>query len=375
MQTSVSQTRFSDRERIASWLSLLVGLVFLLILMGGTVRLTGSGLSIPEWPIINGSLLPPITEKGWQDVYETFHRDIRGLKAGQDGAWLTMSRFKREFAIEYTHRLLASVTGLIFLALCVQSFRLPSVRRRIGGQMASAAGLLLAQAVLGGIVVRTVGVGEDVKGWLVTTHLCTAFIFMSLLLWMAMRLLAGENPPTPVRTSIGRWAWSSLAVVFLQTATGGLVAGTKAWQVCSTFPKMADRWIPPAEALWLDQYTHGLWNLLENQVLLQFMHRTWALAVLVAVMGLILKALRAPLSFRARFAVRALASVLAFQVMLGILNILNQVPFLIGLAHLATGTFLFCLLVLITFEVHHSADLARWEEEGAIPAEEPALAS
>ena len=44
---------------VASWLGVLFVMLFALNTIGGWVRLSGSGVAIPQWPIINGSLLPP----------------------------------------------------------------------------------------------------------------------------------------------------------------------------------------------------------------------------------------------------------------------------------------------------------------------------
>ena len=66
-------------KKLGIWFIILSQLVVLLVIIGGTVRLSGSGLSIPEWPIINGSLLPPVTESQWEAVYITYHRMIEGV--------------------------------------------------------------------------------------------------------------------------------------------------------------------------------------------------------------------------------------------------------------------------------------------------------
>ena len=333
-------------RRIASWLVLLAMLVSVLILWGGIVRLSGSGLSIPEWPLINGSLLPPLTEQGWETVRQTYAERYPDVAAD-----LSVGDFERMFAIEYFHRFLAALVGIVFLAVLIRAKRTPTVWPVVRKTLWWAAGLLVAQAVLGGIVVKV-----DLKAMAVAGHLGLAFLFFGVLLWTAMRLLRPESSALIERGALRTIGWLATGAVFLQIVSGGLVAGTGAGLLLNTWPRMGSHWIPSSDLLWSDWFTPRIMNLFENQILIQFIHRWWALVAAGAVIYLVARTLSKPLTARGRIALRAVTTILVLQLLLGIGNLLMKVPFWMAFAHLATGLALYATLLVITHEVKYNAE-------------------
>ena len=123
-------------KKLGHWFLWVSIVVFLLVVIGGVVRLTGSGLSIPEWPIINGSLLPPITESDWEAVYKTYHRVIEGVEV--DSVYHTaypdiipLGKFKSMFALEYIHRSIAAVVGILYLIVLIKVIKNAGLRKRL----------------------------------------------------------------------------------------------------------------------------------------------------------------------------------------------------------------------------------------------------
>jgi cytochrome c oxidase assembly protein subunit 15 len=319
---------------------LLAALISILILWGGIVRLTGSGLSIPEWPLINGSLLPPFTEAGWQTVFDTYAQRYPDVAAN-----LTISRFESMFAVEYFHRFLAALVGVVFFAIIAVAVRNRHVWLQARKFLLWAAVLLVSQAVLGGIVVKL-----DLKALVVALHLGLAFFFYGLILYTSLKL-SGDHSRNP---NAGCLPWYATGAVYLQIMTGGLVAATGAGMVINTWPMMGAFWIPPWHLLWAD-WLPGLTNLYENQILVQFIHRWLAFIAAGFVIAMIARNIRKPVSPRGRIALRALASVLVLQLLLGIGNILMKAPFSMAFAHLAVGLVLFTVLVVASFELKHSS--------------------
>ncbi len=101
---------------VARWLLLCCGLVFAMVVLGGFTRLTGSGLSMVDWRPIMG-ILPPLGDAQWQRVFELYQQspEFQNVNSHMD-----VHAFKSIFWLEYLHRLLGRVIGIVFLrAVCI----------------------------------------------------------------------------------------------------------------------------------------------------------------------------------------------------------------------------------------------------------------
>jgi cytochrome c oxidase assembly protein subunit 15 len=143
----------------------------------------------------------------------------------------------------------------------------------------------------------------------------------------------------------------TLEECFAKLVTGGLVAGTGAGLLLNTWPRIGSWWVPPTHVLWSDWHSPMILNLVENQVLIQFIHRWWAFAAAAAVIVFVARTLPKALTTRGRIALRAVTTILVLQILLGIGNLLMKVPFWMAFAHLATGLALYVTLLVITHEV------------------------
>ncbi len=345
-EEAASSTPIQSHRRVASWLFFLTILVAILILWGGIVRLSGSGLSIPEWPLINGSLLPPFSDSDWQKVYQSYKSQVTNLTDPQSSIDIPLGRFKVLFAIEYIHRFLASIVGIIFLAIFILTLKTSAVWKKTKGLLIPAAVLLLAQAIMGGVVVK-----QELQAELVAIHLGLAFLFFGLLLWTGLKVSRTETDLGQKKSKFSTLAWITMSAVFIQVISGGLMAGTKAGLIFNTFPKMGEYWIPPWSALWSSIYETPFHNLIQNQITIQFIHRWWAILTLIIIMLLVILSLKKHLSAQGRIALRVVGSLGIFQLLLGIGNLMMKAPLAMSLAHLTTGLLLFGFLILITHEI------------------------
>ncbi len=84
------------------WLFSIAALIFAMVVVGGSTRLTESGLSITEWHPITG-VMPPLSHSAWVAEFDKF-KEIPQYKAIFSD--LDLNGFKFIFFWEWSHRLL-----------------------------------------------------------------------------------------------------------------------------------------------------------------------------------------------------------------------------------------------------------------------------
>lgn len=371
MTTSSHPHALAARRAIAAWLGVLFVLVMALITLGGFVRLSGSGLSIPDWPIIHigesRSLLPPMTDAGWLAVRERFDADQHILREkvaagvvgigslGRDPA--DMREFKRMFFIEWTHRFVAAILGLVALGCLTTAWRHRHLRRDLGWKLSCIVGLIIFQAILGGFLVKS---GTSTH-WLFL-HLGTAAIILASIVWTLLRAVSGVPPvPTAIqaeRRRLRRLTTVTITVVLVQIILGALVAGSRssgvmgqeAGSFSTSWPLMYGHFIPPD--LWNSQNSLT-WNLLDNPTLHQWLHR-WFAAIVLIYLGLVFwRARPLALGDRTRFALQATATLIGVQVVLGLANVFLEVPVVVALAHLVVANLIVATLTMTLHDVRY----------------------
>jgi len=299
-------------SRLPGFFVATVALVFVLIVWGGIVRLSGSGLSIPEWPLAEGGrFIPPPQTR---------------------------------VMIEFTHRVLAMAVGLATLALAVAVYARRRYRAALGKTMAIALVVLAIQIVMGGrVVLEELGVER------VVAHLLLAFLFFAIMLRMTLgaqdvareeagtAAAANGAPPEQDRRIKGLRAMShSVAgLVFLQSGLGAWVSSSGASLACPDFPTC-----------------HGtLFPRMVGLVGIHYAHRLGAYVIFLAVLVLSIRSLSVPLPPRARWPLRLSGVLVSLQVLLGIANVMMAVPLPISAGHLATALALFGTLLVANHEL------------------------
>lgn len=332
---------------VRTWLWVLVGLVMLMVAVGGATRLTGSGLSITEWKPVTGAI-PPLSDAAWAAEFDKY-RGTPQYELLNRG--MGLADFKTIYAWEWGHRQLGRLIGLaFFLPLAAFWFRglLPSrlaltllALGALGGLQAAVGWIMVASGLEAGMTAVA-----PVKLML---HLVIASLILAGLVWVATGLGArGSFRPRSATTASFalRHAPAALAaLVLLQIALGGLVAGSKAGWTYNTWPLMDGALVPPSAVL----FAGSPWaaNFVDNLALVQFNHRLTAyLLVGFALWHAVALRRFAPGSAAARRAV-ALAGLTVAQMALGIVTLILAVPLWAGLAHQVLA-----MIVLVTAVVH-----------------------
>ena len=355
--------RVDRRASVAPWLGVLLMLMLTLNTLGGWVRLSGSGIAIPQWPLIHGSFLPPTTHAGWVMVradWEHHQADLRykvsrgelnpgnlGREPSDDGD------FQRMFFTEYGHRLLAALSAVVLAGVLTVIFRDAYLRRRIGGPMAACAGLVVAQAVLGGLLVD-----QGTNTHFLFLHQGNSSLILGCILWSLLRLLDDARPQgttaeVAAPRSLRRLLGVAAIATWIQLVLGALVAGSKFNAPASGF----GAWLQPL--LWQGDRSWAS-NLLDNAALLQGLHRIGAWFLVSMMLLCYWRASRHDIGDRLRLALQVSATFIAIQVILGISSLLvagtgvgNALP----LAHQLMGMCVFCSVVLCWYDARH--ELAR----------------
>ncbi len=102
--------RKSAHRALRIWLWSVAALVFAMVVLGGTTRLTESGLSITEWKPITG-VLPPLSQADWLAEFAKY-KEIPQYKELFSG--MSLDGFKFIFMWEWSHRLLGRLIGVVF---------------------------------------------------------------------------------------------------------------------------------------------------------------------------------------------------------------------------------------------------------------------
>jgi cytochrome c oxidase assembly protein subunit 15 len=176
--------------------------VYFLILVGGIVRSTGSGMGCPDWPKCFGSWVPPTSvdqlPKNYQEIYLTkrveknnkFVSQLENLGFSKKAEEIRNDKsilIEEEFNglktwIEYINRLIGAIIGILVLITVVRSIPLWSLDKVIPTLATINLLLVLFQAWIGSLVVST-----NLLPWMITLHMMLALLIVCLLLYIHYR--------------------------------------------------------------------------------------------------------------------------------------------------------------------------------------------
>lgn len=311
-------------------------LALCVVMLGAYVRLSDAGLGCPDWPGCYGHLTVPDQPHELQAAAEA-HPD-QPLDAAK--AWKEM-----------LHRYIASLLGLLIIAIVVVSYR---QRRSLPYS------LRLPLLLLGGVIFQGLlgmwTVTLLLKPAIVTAHLLGGMTILSLLSLLALRLFApGNRRSLRLERDHRLLAGLALLAVLLQIALGGWVSSNYAALVCPDFPTCRQSWLPAMQFgdafhvfRELGMTANGLLLSQENLVAIHWSHRLGALLVTL---------LAGPLAWRlcqepaARGYGVLLGGALLLQLALGIANVLLQLPLSLAVAHNGGAALLLLSLVWVNYRV------------------------
>lgn len=344
---ALSQTRIADdRLRpVRIWLYVLAAFVLLIVVVGGITRLTESGLSITSWKPISGTI-PPLNDAEWQAEFDAY-KQIPQYTV--NNSWMSLDDFKYIFFWEYLHRLLGRILGVLFAV----PFLVFLVQKRFTPQLAwPLFGLFILggfQGALGWWMVSS-GLTEltSVSQYRLAAHLTAAALLFIALIYVPRSLRPGRVTG-PVAEQNMASATILLVLIVLQIAAGAFVAGLDAGMGYNTWPLMDGALVPDGMGV-----MQPFWrNLFENNLTVQFIHRTIAY-VMTAYILVLLWQQRGSGGFKGVHGwLPRIAVLILLQVVLGIMTLLHAVPISLAVGHQALA------FMLAGVTVAYIADMRR----------------
>jgi cytochrome c oxidase assembly protein subunit 15 len=338
-----------DNKAVTRWLFVVCGLIMFMVVFGGYVRLTRSGLSIVEWKPVSG-VIPPIGEEAWQLEFEKYQQTPEFQKVNKN---MTLDEYKWIFYNEYLHRLIARFAWLAVVIPLIYFLWKGIIPWRRSAIYIAIALLFGFQGFLGWYMVSS-GLESSpmVSHSRLTIHLLMALFLLALTLWTALnhyyrfpKKVSRVSRSTPFLLSA-----LLIGVLVLQISYGGLVAGLKAGYISNTWPLMFGYLVPPGllslmEPWWI--------NLIEAATTVHFVHRWFAFVVLTAAVILYLLTKKQSFSMQVHRSILLMMGLVALQIFFGVLVIWFRVNIVLALLHQGTALVLFMVAFFINYRIVH----------------------
>ncbi|MEX1138822.1 MAG: COX15/CtaA family protein [Bacteroidota bacterium] len=299
-----------------------------LIVAGGMVTSTGSGLAVPDWPLSYGQVMPPM---------------VGGI------------------FYEHGHRMIASFVGFLTAILAFWLWRKDSRRwMRILGFVALSA--VIVQGILGGLTVlyllpTAISVSHAA---LAQSFFClTALIALFTSRWWFDTSPGLDEPTTRRLLQTGILL---VVAVFVQLLLGAVMRHTGSGLAIPDLPLAYDQVLPSLSPEALQRYNElqiktdlrlaADGPLTAFQIAVHFAHRAWALVVFtVALFAFVRFRSESAAPRRVRILTASIFATVIFQFTLGVFTVLTRKNEIITTFHVATGALTLVLGVLLVFHI------------------------
>ena len=261
--------------------------IYLLILAGGIVRSTGSGMGCPDWPKCFGRMIPPtqVSELpfNYQEIYkEKLHGQVL---FNPTKTW-----------IEYLNRLLGALTGIFVVITTFLAFK---QNRKIFLHTLAALILVILNAILGKYVVDSF-----LLPGVVTTHMLLSIGVIYFLI-KALNIHSISEVNT---LKYRQWIMINLCIVFLQILLGTQVRENVDHVIVELGESAKSQWISQLGIIFISHRTFSwvlivshfiLWNKLKDSILQRYRHGMMALIGISFLTGILMAYFAFPLGSQA----------------------------------------------------------------------------
>jgi cytochrome c oxidase assembly protein subunit 15 len=318
-------------------------LALCVVALGAYVRLSDAGLGCPDWPGCYGRISP----------LHAADEIAQAVARVPDGAVSTHKAWK-----EMTHRYLAGALGLLIAIIAVWAWRKRGMLAQPARLPLFLLGLVIFQVLLGMWTVT-----ERLKPLIVSAHLLGGMLTLALLVWLALRQFSGGyRVDWTAVEALRRWARLGLLLIFLQIALGGWVSSNYAALACAGFPQCNGVWWPEMDfshAFRLDRElgmaADGAFLSREGLTAIHWVHRLGACLVLLYTGWLAFRVMR----IRGMRGVALMVMILLLtQFVLGVGNVLLDLPLSLAVAHNGVAALLLGAMVMLNFRLSRGGNQA-----------------
>lgn len=285
-------------------------LTLITMVLGPYVRAEDAGLACPDWPLCFGHVIPPYEYR----VY-----------------------------LEFIHRVVAGLMGLVFLAWLFYLVSVADIRRTFLRPALLAFVLLCVQILLGGATIT-----ELLHPYVVKSHLLNAILYLAVLLYIWKKGRSIVNGATAMQDSPPRWLQAAVVIaIFFQIFLGGRVSANLVGEVCTEFPacynehKEVDGQIVSKPVYFPSMQDPAFEK--------HMSHRYMAYALMLLTAALAWHSMNTPLAARNGL----LFALLLMQVALGAFNVKWSLPVIVTVLHSFTAIVLFMTSWLNLLELRY----------------------
>jgi len=324
-----------------NWITLV--LIYLVVVAGSFVRITGSGMGCPDWPKCFGQWIPPTEEAVLPHDYKEIYSEKRSKKIEKFSKFLSSIGFKeaankikndpsllieedfnaQKTWTEYVNRLFGFLAGNAMLAAFI--WILLKYRKRKLVVLATVNLVLMGiQAWFGSIVVAT-----NLVPWTITVHMFLALVIIGLQLYIIKQISPMQQKPVNVSKTIKWLVILVFGITFYQ-----MFLGTQVREYIDELTKMG--------------FGRETWT--EKLGMTFYIHRSFSWLVLILMTFMVWKNEQQ----QKHWILRSAYIILALELLSGVLLAYANMPGLIQTSHLVFACILFGILTMLIFRLKSS---------------------
>ena len=323
--------------------------IYILILVGGIVRSTGSGMGCPDWPKCFGQWIPPTSVNQLPENYQQTYAEKRRVKNIKFAEYLSILGFNEKAGellkdesiehetpfnvyrtwVEYINRLVGAVIGFLSILTFIAAFPYLKTQKQLFYVALSSLLLVIFQGWLGSIVVST-----NLLPWMVTVHMIPALVIVVLLIYLVIKSKYYEHKVVFVKKNKAINLVLGIGVLLLFTQ---IILGTQVREAIDVI------------ALRLGEASRDHW--VSNLGLEYLIHRSFSWVILIA-HGVLIYLLFKREIIRLNNVYGGLMAILLLSVGTGITMAYLGIPAFIQPLHLLLAIILFGLQFWIFFKMN-----------------------